>query len=85
MKLFTTIQKVHWTIYTLGYLIKVFVQWRFSNPFQWVVDLPTMTSDQRAEGLLAVFTYFVTVIPISVSINQALKEREQKKIQPKDQ
>lgn len=68
MKLFYIIQKVHWAIYALGYFVKVFVEWRFSNPFQWVVDLPTMTNEDRGIGLTLVFVYLVCIGVISKCI-----------------
>lgn len=38
-------------LYTLAYLIKIFYLWQIINPFQWVIDLPKYTPDDRLLGL----------------------------------
>lgn len=45
---------INWILYILVYLIKTFCIWEFTNPFQWVVDLPTYDSGGRFIGLILV-------------------------------
>jgi len=33
--------------YTIVYLVKTFIIWEFTNPFQWIIDLPTCTEGMR--------------------------------------
>lgn len=40
------------SIYTIIYLFKSFAQWEFRNPFQWIIDIPTYSSDVRGLGLI---------------------------------
>lgn len=40
--------------YTLVYLVKSFVIWEFTNPFQWIIDIPTYQPDTRGLILFAI-------------------------------
>lgn len=81
MKYFIAFQKTHWTVYTSAYLIRVFVDWKFTNPFQWVVDIPVIGPYQRADLLMAVLGYLITIACISWFVYQVAKEKEAKKLQ----
>lgn len=41
----------HWVIviveYLTVYLIASFVKWELSNPFQWIIEIPTYTGGTR--------------------------------------
>jgi len=41
-------------LYVLVYLIKSFVIWKFTNPIQWILDMPTYSDEQR---LLILFSW----------------------------
>jgi hypothetical protein len=54
------------SIYVASYLIKTFVLWRFTNPLQWIIDIPNYSQDDRAtilcfyiiyQALIALFTF----------------------------
>jgi hypothetical protein len=83
MKYFIAFQKTHWALYTLGYFIKVFIEWKFTNPFQWVLDIPRMTNNERAEGLMVVFVYAILIGIIAMIPHQLSKDKEFKNNQNK--
>lgn len=35
------------TEYTFVYLVKSFCIWNFTNPFQWIIELPNYASEER--------------------------------------
>ncbi len=51
---------VYWSVY----LIKSFVIWKFTNPFQWIVDIPTNTNDER----LGIFSTILLVIIVETAV-----------------
>lgn len=50
------VSSIQWTYYA-G---KTFVIWEFTNPFQWIVDIPTY--DQNTRCMMCVFGVFYLVI-----------------------
>jgi len=42
------------------YLIKTFVMWELTNPFQWIIDLPTYDSAHRA-AILFTYAFFALI------------------------
>lgn len=51
----------HWTctaiMYTAIYAAKTFIIWNIENPFKWLTDMPTYSSEDRACILFAVLLY----------------------------
>lgn len=56
------------SLYTFIYLFKVFVDFHFSNPFQWIIDIPTYKSEDRGFILFGFLTYQITSITIIYQI-----------------
>lgn len=61
----------HWLtnliIYTFVYLFKTFVIWEFTNPFQWIIDIPKYSLEDRGLLLTGIimwqsFQFFVIYI-----------------------
>ena len=50
--------------YTAVYLFKTFVIWEFTNPFQWIIDIPTYTDFNRFMILFYVLFYYTSSIII---------------------
>jgi len=36
------------SIYMITYLVKTFVMWQFTNPLQWITNIPNYTTSTRA-------------------------------------
>ena len=54
--------KIQAIIYWSCYLIRTFCIFKFTNPFQWIIDMPLYSVEDRAFGLA---TYlFVFCLPI---------------------
>jgi hypothetical protein len=53
MKLFLINLSITIILYTIVYLIKSFVIWDLTNPFQWIIDIPKYDAEQRGLGLFA--------------------------------
>lgn len=49
-------------VYTLFYLVKAFVIWRFTNPFQWIIDMPTYTGEMRFGILAGIGLYYIFLV-----------------------
>lgn len=60
-------------LYAIIYLIKSFVLWAFANPFQWIIDLPTYSSDARSLILLFYIIYALGVYSIIAMVIDAMK------------
>lgn len=58
-------------LYVLCYLIKTFVIWELTNPFQWILDLPVRDETYRVMTLLSIFawTVFNAIISTAFFIN----------------
>jgi len=51
--------------YLTVYTIWTFVIWEFKNPFQWIIDIPTYSYDQRGMGLFAIALYYLAIAGIA--------------------
>jgi len=56
---------ITFSIYTFSYLYRTFVIWKFTNPFQWIVDLPNSTTDCRI-GILFGIIFWYCLITVMV-------------------
>jgi hypothetical protein len=56
------------SLYTFIYLFKVFTDFYFSNPFQWIIDIPTYKNEDRGFILFGFLTYQITSITIIYQI-----------------
>lgn len=61
LKLILIGQTITICLYTLVYLCRSFILFEFTNPFQWIVDIPTYTSSQRGEILFYFICYYCVV------------------------
>lgn len=43
-------------IWTAVYFIKTFIIWEFTNPFQWLIDIPNYTQEVR---VCILFSYLI--------------------------
>jgi len=50
--------KINIIIYICCYIVKVFVTFKISNPFQWLIDMPIYSYDLRA-GILTGFIFYI--------------------------
>lgn len=62
IKAYLTTSAVAVLIYTIGYLIKTFVIFQFTNPFQWVIDIPTYKESTR----LIIAFYYVLYLALKI-------------------
>lgn len=54
------VQKIISICYTIYYLIKTFVIWKFTNPFDWIINIPNYTNDDRGTiigGIIIIYTF----------------------------
>lgn len=56
------------SLYTFIYLFKVFADFYFSNPFQWIIDIPTYKDEDRGFILFGFLTYHITSIALIYTI-----------------
>lgn len=47
IKKILTGQLITFALYTVVYLVKSFVLWEFTNPFDWIINLPTYLPEVR--------------------------------------
>lgn len=70
---------VHWiattSIYLLYYTIKTFIIWKFTNPFQWFIDIPSYTPDYRGNIIGFLFIYEIFILSITIPVNHKLNEK----------
>ena len=64
-------------LYPTLYLINCFVFWRFSNPFQWFLDIPTEDYAYRFFVFLGWIVY-VLLNALNSAVYIAEKEKEEK-------
>lgn len=50
---------VNFTVYFSFYFIGAFIMWELTNPFQWVINLPTASSEDRFGTLMLIFLYYL--------------------------
>ena len=58
LKLILTGQTITICLYTLVYLCKTFIMFEFTNPFQWIIDIPIYTNTERGNILFYVLGYY---------------------------
>lgn len=51
-------------IYTIVYFVKSFLTFEFTNPFKWIIDLPTYLPEVRGTILVCIFLYNLIIIKI---------------------
>lgn len=51
-------------IYIVVYLIRTFVIWEFTNPIQWIIDIPIYSNFDRGLGLFCIS--FCQIIQIGI-------------------
>ena len=65
-----TVQTI--ALYIVIYLYSTFVIWKFENPFQWIIDIPTCDDKDRA----MILSYFIMYVGISLFVHyQIVKEK----------
>ena len=51
-------------IYILSYLYRSFMLFEFKNPFQWILNIPEATIEERGLGLFGFIFYLVFSIGV---------------------
>ena len=62
-------------IYLVVYLFTTFVIWEFTNPFQWLINLPTYSNEDRM--FILFFYLFYQAVSIA-TIDTLIKEKNNK-------
>lgn len=57
-KIFITQWLITISLYVFIYLCKTFIYLEFTNPFQWIVDLPKYTVETRSSILFFILLYY---------------------------
>lgn len=65
--------------YTVIYLLKSFVIWKFTNPFNWLIAIPSYDSTGRLTVLGILFIYYFFVIAFAVVATEPKKNKDEKK------
>ncbi len=47
-------------LYPTAYLVKCYIEWDFTHPFQWILNIPTDTEDHR-KFILGMYVLYVIV------------------------
>lgn len=68
-------QIITMSIYTFIYLCRTFILFEFTNPFQWIVDIPTYTSERRGELLFYFIVYYCTLYIVIYQVYNDLSEK----------
>lgn len=45
-------------IYSISYLIKTFVLFKLTNPFEWIMMIPKLTNEERGLVLFGLIIYY---------------------------
>ncbi len=45
------------SIYTIVYLIKTFIIWKFTNPFLWIINIPSYPNEIRAGIIFSILIW----------------------------
>ncbi len=53
--------KISLIIYCISYIIKTFILFKLTNPFEWILMIPTLTNDHRAIVLVGLVIYYLFV------------------------
>jgi hypothetical protein len=63
-------------LYPTAYLVKCYIEWDFTHPFQWILNIPTATEDHR-KFILGMYVLYVLLNAILSSVYvQEVKENE---------
>ncbi len=60
-------------IYFAVYLIRIFIQWKIINPFDWIIAMPTYSGDVR--GLILFFYAFYQIV-LAIIVVDYLKTKK---------
>lgn len=69
LKIFLKSQLITSCCYGFYYFIKTFAIWKFENPFNWIIDIPTYRTDVRACIIIAVLFWY-GILNFLIFINQ---------------
>lgn len=47
----------YWSVY----FVSAFIQWKFYNPFQWIIDIPSGSNEYRG-GILAIMVFTALIL-----------------------
>lgn len=66
-------------LYTIVYLFYTFIQFRFENPFQWFLNIPNLSPDDRGFLLFGWITYYliVTIVMYNVISEYETKRKQE--------
>lgn len=67
-KEFFLAQKVNFVCYLSIYLIKSYLIWDFTNPFQWMINLAYLGMDYRIMVAISFVVYSIVVLYITGAI-----------------
>jgi len=76
MKLFITNLCVTIILYFIVYFIKSFIIWDFTNPFQWIIDIPTYEDGDRFLILFCIIlwqTFQILIITPLINTKKEIK------------
>lgn len=60
--------------YSAAYLIKSFIIWEITNPFEWIINIPNYSSNERGMTLLCCITLqLVQISTIAQRVNEKTK------------
>lgn len=57
-------------LYTCTFISISFVTWEISNPFQWIILIPTYSPETRFFILFAIACYYIFNLNISIGIHK---------------
>lgn len=69
LKAYFTVQLVCTILYFLIWGVRLFIQWEYISPFQWILDIPSYTPGDRLGtlallGLIEFIKHVITMIII---------------------
>ena len=73
LKKILQIQKVTLSIYLIVYLCISFCFWEFYNPFEWIINIPKYTSEERFMLLFCIGLYYFLIYQILETIEYVKK------------
>lgn len=63
-------------LYTIAYLIKTFVIWKFTNPFTWIINMPNYNNEDRGLILFAIVFWQVIQVLVIYGILTDLQKKQ---------
>jgi len=64
-------------LYPTAYLIKCYLEWDFTHPFQWILNIPTADEEYR-KYILGIYLLYVFVNAIGSAVYLENKEENEK-------